>query len=180
MVKDANKIAPLRYKVTRRFYEPLLLLHALDPIRGRRTKAAVVSDSTEINHTQLRRSFADAIAHICAYKKGPDYVTAAALEKTPQGVVVWLAANSEIEEEVKVFLDAVLALVQNVVDRDDGEDRQQAAQLTTKQLSSMITDFHMPRLKVYHTKIVKDLIEPCQKVLAEYCKRHCMLFSLLF
>lgn len=168
---DSNKIVPLRYKVARRFYEPLLLLHALDPIRGERIKSETVSENTEINHTQLRRSFADAIAHICAYKKGPDYVTAAALEKTPQGVVVWLAANSKIGERVMVFLGAVLAQVQDVVNQDV-EDRQQAAQLATEKLSSMITDFHTPRLEVYRKKIVKDLVQPCQEVLAEYCKKH--------
>jgi hypothetical protein len=171
MATDANRI-DLRYKVVRRFYEPLLLLHALGPIRGGRIKAGVVSDNTGINHTQLRRSFADAIAYICAYKKGPNYVTAAALERTPQGVVVWLAANSKIEEKVIEFLDDVLIHVQGIVDRDDGEDRQQAAELAAEKLSSMITNFHMPRLEVYHRKIVEHLIQPCQEVLAEYCKKY--------
>jgi hypothetical protein len=145
-----------KYKVIRRFYEPLLLLHALGPIRGERIKAEVVSDNTGISH--IHRSFAEAIANICAYNKGPDYVTAAALEKTPQGVVVWLAANSVISQEVIVFLDSVLAHVQNVVGIDDVGDRQQAAHLATEKLSSMITDFHMPRLEIYHRKITKDLI----------------------
>lgn len=180
MATDANKIIPTRYKVIRRFYEPLLLLHALGPIRGGRTKAELVSENIGINHTQLRRSFADAIAYICAYKKGPDYVTAAALEKTPQGVVVWLAANSEIGEGVVVFLDAVLAHVRDVVDKDGVEDRQQTAQLATEKLSSMITDFHMPRLEVYRTKIIDHLIQPCQEVLAEYYKENGKSSVLIF
>lgn len=180
MATDANEIDPLRYKVIRRFYEPLLLLHALGPIRGGRIKAEVVSDNTGINHTQLRRSFADAIAYICAYKKGPDYVTAAALEKTPQGVVVWLAANSKMGEEVKEFLDAVLAHVQGVIDRDDGDDRQEVAKLATEKLSSMITNFHAPRLEVYRKKIIDDLLQPCQEVLAEYCKKYGTSFILFF
>src|SRR5271170_2740078 len=140
MAADANEINPSRYKVIRRFYEPLLLLHALDKIRGGRIKAEIVSDNTGINHTQIRRSFADAIAYICAYKKGPGYVTAAALEKTPQGVVVWLAANNGIGQNVTEFLDGILARVQNVVDKDDVENREQAANFATEELSSLVTD----------------------------------------
>jgi hypothetical protein len=37
--------------------------------------------------------------------KDPDYVTAAALEKTPQGISVWLAANVNIEP--KAFCTAL-------------------------------------------------------------------------
>jgi hypothetical protein len=173
MATATNKIVPLRYKVARRFYEPLLLLHALGTIRGGRIKPEIVPETTGTNHTQIRRSFADTIAYICAYKKGPDYVTAAALEKTPRGVVVWLAANSEIGENVKVFLGDVLAQVRDVVDLDDMEEQQQAAQLAKENLSRMITNFHIPRLEVYRKKIITDLIQPCQEVLIRYCNENC-------
>ncbi len=66
----------------------------------------------------------------------------------------------------------VLAQVQWVVDQDDVENRQQVARLAMDMLASMITDFHMPRLDVYRKKIMKDLIQPCHEVLAEYCKKN--------
>jgi len=96
-------ISPIRHKVTRRFYEPLLLLHALGPIRGERIKSEIMPDDPESNHIQLRRSFTNAIAYICAYQKEPDYVTAAALEKTSQGIVVWPCTNVDIEEGFVTF-----------------------------------------------------------------------------
>lgn len=170
MATGAHQIISLRPKVVKRFYEPLVLLHALDRIRGERIKSEIVPDDTGTNHTQLRRAFADAIASICAYKKEPDYVTAAALAMTPQGVVVWLAANSKVEGEVVEFLETVLATVQKVAEQDDMEDRQQAAVLAIDKLSSKITNFQIPRLEVYHAKIITDLIKPCQEVLAEYRK----------
>jgi hypothetical protein len=170
MATSAKEIIPIRYKVTRRFYEPLLLLDALGSIRGGRIKSETVPDDTGTNHTQVRRAFADAIAYICAYKKGPEYVTAAALEKTPQGVVVWLAANSKVEDKVFEFLKIVLAQVQKVAEQDDVKDRQQAAVSVTERLSFEITNFLSPRLEVYHKKITKDLIEPCQEVLTDYYK----------
>lgn len=179
MAKDPNQIDLGRYKVLRRFYEPLLLLNALDSIRGGRIKAEIVSDNTGINHTQIRRSFADAIAYICAYKKGPNYVTAAALEKTPQVVVVWLAANSGIGQNVTDFLDCILARVQEVANRDDVEDREQAAHLATEELSSLITKFLTPKLEIYRNTIIMHLIQPCQGVLADYSNENGKLLLLI-
>jgi hypothetical protein len=165
---DTKTPISLRYKVARRFYEPLLLLDALGTIRGGRLKPEPISDSTKTNHTQLRRSFADTIAYICAYKKGRDNVTAAALERTPREVIIWLAANTKIDDKVIDFLKKVLAQVKKVSGQDDPECRQQAAQLAEESLISMITSFHTPRLTTYYMNIIKDLIQPCQEVLAQY------------
>jgi hypothetical protein len=163
-------ISPIRHKVTRRFYEPLLLLHALSPIRGERTKSEIIPDDPESNHIQLRRSFADAIAYICAYKKGPDYVTAAALEKTPQGVVVWLCANADVEEGVVTFLEGILACVYRVIEKDSVEDLHQEALLATQRLASMIVGFQAPRLNVYRAEITKSYILHCQELISDYVK----------
>jgi hypothetical protein len=46
---------------------------------------------------ELRRSFIDSIAYICDYEKGRDTVTAAALQREPVGVTVWLAANTHVK-----------------------------------------------------------------------------------
>jgi hypothetical protein len=164
------KISPIRHKVTRRFYEPLLLLHALSPIRGGRIKSEIIPDDPESNHIQLRRSFTNSIAYICAYQKGSDYVTAAALEKTPQGVVVWLCANADVEEGVVTFLEEILACVYRVVEKDSVEDLHQEASLATQRLESMIVDFQAPRLNVYRAEIIKSCILPCQELITDYLK----------
>jgi hypothetical protein len=161
-------IFPIRHKVTRRFYEPLLLLHALSPIRGERIKSEIIPDDPESNHIQLRRTFTNAIAYICAYKKGPDHVTAAALEKTPQGVVVWLSANADVEEGVVTFLEGILACVYQVVEKDSVEDLHYQASLATQRLASMIVDFQAPRLNVYRSEIIKECILPCQNLMTDY------------
>jgi hypothetical protein len=171
MTKSSG-IATIRHKVIRRFYEPLLLLDALGPIRGERIRPEIIRDDSEPNHTQLRRSFADAIAYICAYQKEPDYVTAAALEKTPQGVVVWLSANANVEEKVVTFLEGVLACVHRVVEQDNVEDLHQEASLATQRLLSMIVDFQAPRLGVYRREIIRSCILPCQELLTDYAQRN--------
>jgi len=166
------RISPIRRKVTRRFYEPLLLLHALSPIRGERIKSEIIPDDPESNHIQLRRSFTNTIAYICAYKKGPDHVTAAALEKTPQGVVVWLCANADVEDGVITFLERILACVHRVVEKDSMEDLHQEASLATQRLTSMIVDFQAPRLNVYRAEIIESCIVPCQKLMTDYLKNN--------
>jgi len=163
-------ISPIPHRVTRRFYEPLLLLHALSPIRGERIKSEIIPDNPEPNHIQLRRAFTDAIAYICAYRKGPDYVTAAALEKTPQGVIVWLCANADVEDGVITFAERILACVHRVVEKDSVEDLHQEASLATQKLASMIVDFQAPRLNVYRADIIKSCILPCQELMTEYVK----------
>jgi hypothetical protein len=171
MEQPARKITPLRHKVTRRFYEPLLLLDALGAVRGGRIESGKIPDDSGSNHTQLRRSFVDAIAYICAYNKGPGFVTAAALEKTPQGIVVWLAANSNVEQRVVAFLENILESVRRVADQDNVEELNQAALLATQTILSMIVDFQRPRLEIYRKQIIKACILPCQEVLTDYCQR---------
>jgi len=165
-------ISPIPPKETTKFYQPLLLLHALSPIRGERIKSEIIPDDPESNHVQLRRSFTDAIAYICAYQKGTDHVTAAALEKTPQGVVVWLCANANVEEGVVTFLEGILACVYRVVEKDNMEDLHQEASLATQRLASMIADFQAPRLNAYRAEIIKSCIHPCQELMTEYVKNN--------
>jgi hypothetical protein len=165
-------ISPIPHKVTRRFYEPLLLLHALSPIRGERIKSEIIPDDPESNHIQLRRSFTNAIAYICAYQKGSDHVTATALEKTPQGVVVWLCANADVEEGVVTFLQGILACVYRVAEKDSMEDIHREASLVTQRLASMIVDFQAPRLNVHRAEIIKSCILPCQELMTDYVKNN--------
>jgi hypothetical protein len=171
MEHPEGEITTIRHKVTRRFYEPLLLLDALGVVRGGRIKSDIIPDDSGSNHIQLRRGFVDTIAYICAFSKGPDYVTAAALEKTPQGIVVWLAANSNVGEEVIAFLEKILESVHRIADQDNVEDLHQAALPAKQTILSMIVDFQAPRLEVYRKQITKTCILPCREVLTEYSQR---------
>jgi hypothetical protein len=156
----------LTRKVLRRFYEPLLLLYALDPIRGERTKAASFTDDVEPNHGKRRRLIADDIAYIAAYKKGPDHVTATALEKTPQGITVWLAANSNIESKVEKFLKRVLLILQQVAEYENPAERRQAGNLALTLLQEDIIAFTAPKLQTYYKLIASKYILPCLDVIS--------------
>jgi hypothetical protein len=175
MEQPARKIIPARHKLTRRFYEPLLLLDALGVVRGERIESEKIPDDPGSNHTQLRRSFVDAIAYICAFDKGSDYVTAAALEKTPQGIVVWLAANNNVEQKVVAFLESILESVHRIADQDNVEELNQAALLAKQTILSMVVDFQTPRLEIYRKQIIKTCIRPCQEVLTDYSQRSKLL-----
>ena len=160
----------LRHKLLRRFYEPLLLLNALGQIRGERIKAETESFSSSPNIQKLRRSFADGIASICAYQKGPLYVTAAALEKTPEGVTVWLAANGEIDRDVIGFLQSVLSDIQKIAELVDRKSRQSAGEQMRERLTSNIIAFNAPRIETYYSQVKEKHGPKCLKIMKEECK----------
>ncbi|KAI9813828.1 MAG: hypothetical protein M1827_003618 [Pycnora praestabilis] len=107
-----DTVIPLRRKVQRRFYEPLLLLRILDPVRGQhipRQDYEIASGNQE-----LRKDYTNAIAYICDRKTGGDTVTAVALQKLPSGVVIWIAANKNIQSGTIDYLRDVLKDVDQV------------------------------------------------------------------
>lgn len=68
----------------------LLLLSALNKPQAEKTNTAPRSKQLPRN---VRRSFLDAIAYICDYKKGGKTCTAAALTGTPMNPILWLTVN---------------------------------------------------------------------------------------
>lgn len=156
---------PIRHKVLRRFYEPLLLLSALGQIRGERIKPAIDADTPSPNLQRLRRSFVDGIAYICAYEKDPGRVTAAALEKTPQGITVWLAANAKIGVNVIQFLETVLSDIQRIAELNNRESRQREGEKTVEYLTSRIVAFNEPRIRAYYD-LVRKLVPTCLRVIS--------------
>ena len=152
-------------KVLRRFYEPLLLLNALDPIRGERIKPESEIHGNSPNVQKLRRSFVDGIAYICAYEKGPHHVTAAALEQKPQGIKVWLASNENIGDRVIQFLEKVLSDVQHISKLDDRESRQRAGEQTLDGLISRIVAFNAPRIHTYYKQVARQRLPVCLEVI---------------
>ena len=144
---------PRYRKVLRRFYEPVLLLNALGETRGAQTKPDFTTDGISPNIQKLRRSFVDGIAYICTYEKNPPSVTAVALERKPEGVTVWLAANTDISDHVIRFLEGILAKIQRIADVDGRERRQREGEGILEDLIYRIIAFNVPRLRCYYTKI---------------------------
>jgi hypothetical protein len=166
MSKVEGELVQLRRKVLRRFYEPLLLLHALGQVRGARIKPELNFDTSGQNHQKIRRSFADGIAYISAYEKGPDYVTASALEKSPQGIIVWLAANADIKPEVITFLESVLEDLGHIAAQSNASDRQQIGIQMKESLLTRIVTFNKNRLQAYY-KTAKGFTVTCLAVIRE-------------
>lgn len=159
--------ATVRRKVLRRFYEPLLLLNALGQIRGERIKAQSDTDDLSPNIQKLRRSFVDGIAYICAYEKGSRRVTAAALEKTPQWITIWLAANEKIGEKVIQFLDTVLSDIKRIAELDDRESRQREGEQTVEDLTSRIVAFNAPRIQTYYEQVARKHAPACLNTISK-------------
>jgi hypothetical protein len=149
----------VRPKVLRRFYEPVLLLHLLGRIRGARTKRP---ESPDMKHSKQgrRRDFTDNIAYICASNTGGKHVMAAALENTPQGITVWLAANnSKASQNVSAFLHDILTELKDI----DVED--EAAQSKTEsRMFSKIIQFNKQRVNSYWDN-AKHCIVGCLEVI---------------
>ncbi|GFN20181.1 nucleic acid/nucleotide deaminase domain-containing protein [Aspergillus tubingensis] len=140
----------------RRLYEPLSLLQTLGNVRGWRIRAPdIPQDYSGFNAIKSHRSFVDALAYACAYKKEPAYVTAVALEKRPEEIVVWLAANKNVEDNVVGFAQDVLIIVQWLARNPSAqlgtEDGQQALNL----LTSRVLRFNAPKIYAYYEQLMR-------------------------
>lgn len=56
---------------------------------------------------EYRRNFLDSFSYLCDVEKGGKTVTAAELQKLPQGNILWLAANEGIRNDVKAYADDI-------------------------------------------------------------------------
>jgi hypothetical protein len=143
-------------KKLRLLYEPLCLLHTLSEVRGDRIKPGDISpEGPGLTAPRCYRSFVDAIAYICAYQKKPGYVTAAALEETPDAIVVLLAANNSIDTEIVTFLEKVLIILLWIIDHptvrlDTNEGRE-----VMKILTAQVLDLNAPKIFVYYQQVNK-------------------------
>jgi hypothetical protein len=140
---------------TKALYEMVVLLSALDPVRGTRS-ASGMSDGT-IDHTLTWRSFLDAIAYISACKAGGRYVAAAAIQKTSTGMTVWLAGNEEIEAGVEEFLKSLLKDLTEIARLNRGISIPKAHSITKEELLSRIIEFLSEKLQKHYKKVAKIL-----------------------
>ncbi|KAK8216417.1 hypothetical protein IWZ01DRAFT_480353 [Phyllosticta capitalensis] len=102
-----------------RFYEPLVLLHALGRTRGEHVSQSLDARLADLSEGQLRRLFLNHLAYICDYDKGGETVTAVALEDRPQGPRYWLSANEGPREKVKLFVEALLQTLRELARNPD-------------------------------------------------------------
>jgi len=100
--------APIDEKLYSRFFGSVLLLHALDPVRGARKGRPKFPDPDDLDSNELLRSFLDSVSYACDRKHGGDTVTAAALQDDPEGPVLLLASNSRIQETTLVTVGEIL------------------------------------------------------------------------
>lgn len=150
----------LNHRRSRLLYEPLSLLNTLGPTRGDRIKPDTIPPHGEgFSPIQSQRSFVDAIAYICAYKKGPAYVTAAALEKDPEKIVLWLAANKGVEHAVMEFLEPVLKIISWLVDKKSANLSNKDGASALGFLARLTLRFNSSRIFSYYHEIV-SLVAP--------------------
>ena len=157
LAKPDLDFVPVQAKLLRRFYEPLVLLHFLDPNRGNRIPRSINNLDCK---AELQRSFIDSVAYICDYEKGGDTFTAAAMQKEPAGVTIWLAANTNISEKTVVFLRDVLDSLAAVSFSNRAE--------TEENLGVRIIDFNKKRLRTYQKFVYSPLCRSLG-VLEESC-----------
>lgn len=142
-------------RLLKRFYEPLVLLHVLDPNGERRTprRAVDVTDTPDMELRELRRTFLDQLAYVCDNTKGGDTVTAMALEAQPSGVIFWVASNSGVSTGTTSFLRKVLGTLQGLtLCRTES-----ARNFIEDEVSQMCIEFGLRRVKVYQTLMRKPL-----------------------
>ena len=109
-----------RNKLLHRFYEPLVLLFALDRVQGDHlypeSNRLPLDDITD---KELRRRFLDSLSYICDYQKGGDTTTAIGAAASP--FCYYVASNKTPQEKVKTFLESVFSQLEQIYDMDDIE-----------------------------------------------------------
>ncbi|KAJ6024630.1 hypothetical protein N7540_005427 [Penicillium herquei] len=150
----------------RLLYEPLCLLHSLGEVRGDRIKPGELShEGSGLTGPRCYRSFVDAIAYICAYRKEPDYVTAAALEDTPDAIVVVLAANGGIDRDVVIFLETVVLVILSWVVKNYRISLvKKEGQKVMKVLADYVLSLNAPKIFQYYQQVNKAVSSLVQRL----------------
>ncbi|KAK3319859.1 hypothetical protein B0T19DRAFT_445646 [Cercophora scortea] len=114
---DTEVPIPLGSRVTHKFYEPLVLLAALNDEMKQlnRAPAPEAPDKIDIDDPeQLFHAFVNKLAHICDYNRGGDTVNSFVVlnnNVNPGKVHYWMAANRQSDQE----LQATVAFVENIL-----------------------------------------------------------------
>lgn len=145
-------------RLFRRFYEPLVLLSALDPKGQQRIRRPAIerADTSYMTLVERRRLFLDQLSYVCDSTKGGDTVTAMALQERPSGVIFWITANSEVPASTLSFLKTLLGTLQDIPPDQDDSDRD----ATEARVAQMCIRFCSRRISVYH-KLIEAPLQRC-------------------
>jgi hypothetical protein len=150
----AEKVLNRYPRLERRFYESLVLLSVLDPVRGCRFTNSIYTTDDTLD--QLRRSFVDAIAMICDSHKGGDTVMAAALQSTPFRTVIWLAANENPKTRTIQYLQRIIGTLRKATP----DTRVRLA----NEISDCVVEFCRSRLNYYRQELSRELPRCLSKI----------------
>lgn len=145
-----------------RFYEPLVLLHVLDPIGEQRIPPCPSEDLVApwLELRELRRNFLEQLAYICDYEKGGDTVTAMALEARPSGITCWVASNTKPSKSTISFLRGVLDTLKSLA-----SSHPEQRNIIEDGIIRRCIEFNLKRLKTYRDFLQKSL-QRCLKSLS--------------
>jgi hypothetical protein len=104
------------------------------------------------------------MAYICAYKKKPGYVTAVALEDTPEAIVVLLASNDGIDPQVISFVQHVRTILSWVIENHTIQFNKPEGQKVLKVLSEFVLKLNTPKIYEYYQQVMKTLSKAMQWV----------------
>ena len=145
-------------RLLRRFYEPLVLLGALDPTRGAE-RPDLVADRGIDGQQKLWRNFLDQLAWLCDSEKGGDTVTAVACQKIEEHSVFWVAANSKFKQKSRDHLNWVLSSLNSLY----AAEPESTSALKNKIWTRCIT-FSCSRIETYTAWLLHDIKEAREAV----------------
>lgn len=161
-------------------YEPLCLLYTLSQVRGDRIKPSEIShEGPGLTGPKCYRAFVDAIAYICAYRKEPGYVTAVALEETPNEIVVLLASNSGIDDKVTSLLEIVHGVLSWVISNKTVQLDTRDGQKVLKFLAGCVLSLNAPKIFQYYHQVNKTVSLVMDRLRTEPTLRGTRPFSFL-
>lgn len=150
-------------KLLKRFYEPLVLLHVLDPIGEQRIpRAWEEADTVPMRRRELRRNFLNELAYVCDFMKGGDSVTAIALEEQPSVVTFWIASNSTVSKSTTSFLREILKTLQGL----SPTQSQNSMTVTEVEISQRCIEFSIRRVKTYQN-FMRKYLQKCLTILRD-------------
>ncbi|OCT52304.1 hypothetical protein CLCR_08353 [Cladophialophora carrionii] len=137
-------------KLLRRFYEPLVLLGALDPTRGAH-RPDLTSDLGLDKQSKWWRNFLDQLAFLCDFEKGGDTVTAIAVQKRVDHPVFWLASNSKSRDKARDHVCWILGRLNDMHSVDIWDDERE------REILFGCIDFSRARVKTYIVWLMRAL-----------------------
>ncbi|PKK50796.1 hypothetical protein CI102_5240 [Trichoderma harzianum] len=170
---DMAKPIPLRAKLARRFYEPILLEVALKKIRPQQSFSATQHEPNTMRDNvdsaeQTFKCFVNRLAQVCDNKRGENgsTVTGIAVLEEPEGVHYIIGSNNRKASklpEVKLFVEQLLEIVAKSTEQPASNGSQ-----VHREALWHILKFDGNRVRFYLTSTIVYL-EEC---ISDYDRRH--------